>query len=194
MDYFVKVTFRVEASDKEAAKTETEEALALYGFDILRERTDVRFTRRGPQGPRAGTDARSAEMIELRQAGLTYDEIGEFFGVSRQRVYQIIGLAGIGRQHGGVTQAQVQRVFRGLGSLAKAMHNNRHGTISRYRGQHRAFPACSCELCRTANREHLYKSRPPKGDPRYGTRRGGRPLADERRSLSETNRQRRKES
>lgn len=34
---------------------------------------------------------RKEELIHLRQIGYTYEEIGEEFGITRQRVYQIVG-------------------------------------------------------------------------------------------------------
>ena len=36
-------------------------------------------------------EARRQQMIELRESGMTYDKIGEAIGLSRQRVYQLIG-------------------------------------------------------------------------------------------------------
>jgi len=34
------------------------------------------------------------EMVQLRQGGKTYQEIGDQFGITKQRVYQIIKKAG----------------------------------------------------------------------------------------------------
>jgi DNA-directed RNA polymerase sigma subunit (sigma70/sigma32) len=39
------------------------------------------------------------EMLQLRQGGKTYQEIGDQFGITKQRVYQIIKKAG---KYGGV--------------------------------------------------------------------------------------------
>lgn len=36
-------------------------------------------------------EERKAYMIELHKSGMTYDEIGAIVGLSRQRVYQLIG-------------------------------------------------------------------------------------------------------
>jgi transcriptional regulator len=42
---------------------------------------------------RAYTAYRVAEMVKLRERGWTMKQIGEFFGVSRQRVHQLLRLA-----------------------------------------------------------------------------------------------------
>ena len=35
-------------------------------------------------------DYRAKDMLKLRESGMTYEEIGKQFGVSKQRVYQIL--------------------------------------------------------------------------------------------------------
>jgi hypothetical protein len=36
-------------------------------------------------------DSKTVQMIELRLSGKSYEEIGKLFGVSKQRVFQLIG-------------------------------------------------------------------------------------------------------
>lgn len=76
-----------------------------------------------------------AEMVRLRERGLTYTEIGAVYGITKQRVYQIIGKRYRGdlseikrpylRAYFRKTQLSING-FLGLAGLVKTktMHNN----------------------------------------------------------------------
>lgn len=67
------------------------------------------------------SNSRTVQMIELRLSGKSYDEIGKLFGVSKQRVFQLIG----GDERGRYTVNEVAiRKIKYLG-LRNWMKDNR---------------------------------------------------------------------
>ena len=79
---------------------------------------------------------RKERMIELRKQGLTYEEIAAQVGISRQRVYQIIG--GCHRRHRAYTEEDcVYAGLRnwlnehdvGMAQFVRSMYGEYHPTI-----------------------------------------------------------------
>lgn len=104
------------------------------------------------------TDDRTARMIEMREQGASLQRIGDEFGLTRQRVHQLLAPYDELKRPS-VSTTKIRRVFDGIGSLAAAAERNKHGTLNRYYGNHRAFPACRCAECTRANRDHCYRYR-----------------------------------
>lgn len=96
---------------------------------------------------------------QLKEGGLTLQEIGDLFGVSRQRVAQIIG-PGVA-QNAQRQAAQRRRFFKAVAIAAKHELARRHGTRYRY------VQGCSCVECRAANTAYYKQVRRRKGAKEY---------------------------
>ena len=49
--------------------------------------------RSGPRQPKPGAKERAKDMLALLDAGMTYEAVGERYGLTRQRVWNIVRLA-----------------------------------------------------------------------------------------------------
>lgn len=70
------------------------------------------------------------EIIKLRENGLSYDEIGQKYGVSRQRIYQIVKVAGADRIRKNNTNIE-RIVYKGVYEFMKDNSNVSYASLSR---------------------------------------------------------------
>lgn len=108
------------------------------------------------------SDRRAARMVELRAEGNTLQQIGDRYGLTRERVRQILAGQGVtGTPWTGFNVTHYRRVFQGIASVARRIEQTcppesehfPHGTVRGY------MRGCSCVRCRTANRERCYAYR-----------------------------------
>ncbi len=65
------------------------------------------------------------EIVELRNQGKTFKEIGEIFGVSKQRIYQVIGKV---RRY----NTEIEKIhFKGIYEFLKENPKISYGTLAR---------------------------------------------------------------
>lgn len=91
------------------------------------------------------------ELLEMRKT-MTLKEIADLYGVTRERIRQIVGPADL--WHG---RAQCRRIARAVTVVAKAeMLKEKwpHGSHQRYN-----MRKCRCDLCRAANTARCKESR-----------------------------------
>lgn len=70
------------------------------------------------------------EIVKLRENGLSYDEIGQKYGVSRQRIYQIVKVAGADRIRKNNTNIE-RIVYKGVYEFMKDNSNISYASLSR---------------------------------------------------------------
>ena len=105
--------------------------------------------------------------LALYEGGLTLQQVGDRFGVTRERIRQLIPdaprrrLAAVEKQR--AYELQAGRLFGGIAAAVGSMH----GTVNRY--QH---GGCRCERCKAANngrmRDTDRQRRIRNGAPRNG--------------------------
>jgi hypothetical protein len=106
-------------------------------------------------------------MVEMRREGCTLQQIGDRFDLTRERIRQILAVEGVtGTQWRGYQVTHYRRLGNAVAIAARRIiaeakpgdEHFPHGTANGYaRG-------CTCDRCRAANRERVYR-----------TRSGGRP-------------------
>lgn len=93
---------------------------------------------------------RNAEMVEMRRRGLTLQQIGEHYGVSRQRVKQILADEPVPLKAG-----HYRNFFYAVGVAARLQFRaDNGGTVSEHGTRGRYQWGCKCAACRGANRDH----------------------------------------
>jgi hypothetical protein len=112
-------------------------------------------------------------IVELRAQGQTLQQIGDRYDLTRERIRQILAAEGItGTPWTGFKLVHYRRLAKAVSWAATLTVRNAkpgdehfpHGTVNGYaRG-------CSCERCRTANRERCYAHNPPRSTPKLGNR------------------------
>jgi hypothetical protein len=112
-------------------------------------------------------------IVELRAQGQTLQQIGDRFGVTRERIRQILAEEGItGTPWTGFKLVHYRRMAKAVSRAATLTVRNAkpgdehfpHGTVNGY------MRGCSCERCRIANRERCYAYRPPTSKPKLALR------------------------
>lgn len=102
-------------------------------------------------------DPRDGDIAAMRREGATYQQIGDFFGFSRQRAEQICKKLGVKPKP---PLRAYQRMAKAVATAARLAETTAkpgdehfpHGTLRGYRR------GCSCDLCRKVNREWHYKT------------------------------------
>lgn len=99
------------------------------------------------------------KMVELRQEGQTLQQIGDRYGVTRERIRQLLAQEGVtGTPWTGYKAAHYARMAKAVAIIARLTVQTAkpgdehfpHGTVRGY------MRGCGCDDCRTANRERVY--------------------------------------
>lgn len=110
----------------------------------------------------SGVRDRTLQILAMRGEGKTLQEIGDEFGVTRERIRQVLAAAGVtGTPWTGYKPLHYRRVFDGLAKLARHIdqscppesENFPHGTLRGYRR------GCKCAACRGANASYYRPAR-----------------------------------
>lgn len=127
----------------------------------------------------ARAQAEIDRMVEMRLAGATLQKIGNTFGLTRERIRQILVTQGVtDTPWTGFRVTHYRRLVNAVATVARlTVQNAQVGDEHFPHGTHRGYArGCSCDACRTANRERLgYQAKNPRPEWRKartdGTRR-----------------------
>ncbi len=117
--------------------------------------------------PRARLEPVHDEILARRRAGETLEEIGDRFGVSRERIRQICAAAGVGRP---LTDVHYRRFFSTVGKVARKQARAANGgSLSQHGGNGARYTmGCRCPACTKANTRRI-RAMFGKQPPAHGT-------------------------